>query len=149
MASLEQFIVNINKRAKDVKEGTNKLMRRIALAVDQTVVLETPVDTGRARSNWVVSTGSAFNAEIEPYAPLPQRTDASKKGERANAAGAIEQGQRALGAHDNGQTIFISNNLDYIGDLNRGHSAQAPPEFVQKATQAALAEIRKTRLTEG
>ena len=35
-----------------------------------------------------------------------------------------------------GDTVYISNNLEYIQALNEGHSQQAPAGFVEKAVQA-------------
>jgi hypothetical protein len=141
--SLSQFSRRIRAVGKRVEVNTDKLTRQVALVADQTVVLSTPVDEGRARSNWIVSLGSPALSEREPYAP------GSKLGlsEGGNASGAIAQGQGVIAARKSGQDIFISNNVPYISDLNNGTSAQAPANFVEKAVQVAVSAIRGARIT--
>ena len=144
MAGLGEFSVRIAKRAKGVEVNTNNAIKRLALAIDQAVVLETPVDIGRARSNWTVALGSPHTGQRAPYAP----GDHLGKGEGSNAAGAIQQAQQEILGRKPQQTIFISNNVDYIGILNSSEtrSAQSPPFFVQGAIRAALAEFRRTKV---
>lgn len=114
-----------------------------ALAVDQALVLATPVDKGRARSNWQVSVGRPILAEIEPYAP----GDKLGLGETANASGALEQARAALARDIGEEPIYITNNVEYINVLNAGHSAQAPAGFVEEALAAGLAVVRGMKLT--
>ena len=40
-----------------------------------------------------------------------------------------------------GKMLRITNNVPYIGELNEGHSKQAPPRFVE-ATLLSIPEIR-------
>jgi len=142
VASLKNFSRRIVLLAKKFGANVNKVVKRTAIVVDQTVVLATPVDTGRARSNWIVSTGSPSSSKIEPYAP------GSKLGlgETGNAGGAIAQGHAAVSGRLPGQPIFIVNNLSYIDELNKGHSDQAAAGFVEKAIQAGNAFLRKAKV---
>lgn len=114
-----------------------------ALAADQAVVLATPVDKGRARSNWLVELDAPARTTVEPYAPgLGGNTGG------ANAAAAIAQGQATIALYngDRNTAIAISNNLPYIGRLNEGSSLQAPAGFVEKAVQAAVKQVQGARL---
>lgn len=147
--SFEQFSRRMRVVGSQLPENVNRVVRKVALAVDQTVVMATPVDTGRARSNWVVSLGSPTEREIEPYQPLPKGTDPSKFGESGNARGALEQGKVVIAARRPEQTICITNNVEYIEKLNDGHSAQAPAMFVEQAIDAGIAAVRETRLELG
>lgn len=145
MANLNEFAARIRRIGVLVEKNSEKAVVLTALAVDQAVVLATPVDTGRARSNWVVSVGRPVLAAIEPYAP-------GKKlgiGETANARAALEQGRAALAAPGEKSRVYITNNVQYIGMLNDGHSTQAPAGFVENAVDAARTAIANMKLTEG
>ncbi len=128
MAGFGDFSKRMKAHGANVVKNGNAIKRKAALAVDATVVLATPVDTGRARSNWQVNLNSAADGSIEPYAP-------GKSGSTAgtNAQAALDQGKQVIGTAQPTQAIHITNNLPYIGRLNDGSSAQAPAGFVQTA----------------
>lgn len=129
MASLRAFPSRMRALAKRVEDNTNLLVRRTALVAQRELVLETPVDTGRARSNWFVEIGEPYYDELEPYAP----GENLGTGEAANARAALAQGQAAVKHRRPGQDIYISNNVRYLQYLNNGSSAQAPEGFIQDA----------------
>lgn len=143
MASLEQFSRRIAQIGNGVAVETDKTVRMTALAADQAVVLGTPVDKGRARSNWIVALGAPSRATVEPYA---QGEGGSTGG--ANAQAALAQGQATIAGYSGllHGAISISNNLPYIGRLNAGSSAQAPAGFVEKAVQSAVRAVRRARV---
>ena len=118
-------------------------MRMAALAADQAVVLGTPVDKGRARSNWIVSLGAPSRSTVDPYVP---GKGGSTAGDNANAA--LAQGAAVIGGYSGliHGSIVISNNLPYIGRLNAGSSKQAPAGFVEKAVQSAARAVQKARV---
>lgn len=149
MASLAQFSRNIRKRGSQIENAGTRFTKAVAKRALRALVLATPVDTGRARSNWRVGVGASTTAEIEPYSP-------GKKlgiGERSNANAAIAAGLarinsvRGVSGQGGGlQTaIYITNNTPYIGNLpngrglNDGFSPQASAGFIQ----AALLEARE------
>lgn len=129
--------------ADRVEPGAHKVVQQVALAVDQTVVLATPVDTGRARANWQVQAGVATSDIIEAYSPGKGASTSTE-----NTRAALEQGKIAVSAAQPGQEIHITNNLAYIGALNDGHSAQAPAGFVEEAVAAGVQTIRTARILE-
>lgn len=135
--SLRGFAQRMNVTATAVADNTNKVVRKCALAVDQTVVMATPVDTGRARSNWVVSLDTPATGEIPAYVPGKGQSTAG-----ANAQAAIDQGKEVIDRYNGGVAINITNNLDYIGALNDGSSRQAPANFVEEAVRAGVAAIQ-------
>lgn len=127
MGSFDDFARKMKGQAKAVPENADKLVRRVGLAVDATVVLATPVDTGRARGNWQVETNSIPSGTVEVL---------DKSG-----ALAIEQGKAKIAGYKGGTPsacIAIANNLPYIGKLNDGHSAQAPAGYVEKAIMTGV-----------
>jgi hypothetical protein len=134
----------MSKLASNVRQNASKRVRATALAIDGAVVIATPVDEGRARSNWQVSIDSTIDTVREAYAP---GSEGSTGG--ANARAAIEQGRRAIeGFGPDNKEIHITNNLPYIRPLNDGHSAQAPANFVEQAVAVGVEAGRKIKLLE-
>lgn len=129
---LRQFEVRMKKLGSNVETNADKLMRKVALSVDSTLVSATPVDTGRARSNWVAELGGPA-----AFTNPPMSADEAM----ADAKAVIEQ-------YKGGTDIHLTNNLPYIGALNDGHSAQAPAGFVQTAVLDGVAQIPGTKLLE-
>ena len=121
----------------------DKAVRMAALAADQAVVLGTPVDKGRARSNWIVSLGAPSRTTVDPHVPGEGGSTAG-----ANANAALAQGAAVIGGYSGliHGSIAISNNLPYIGRLNTGYSKQAPAGFVEKAVQSAVRAVQKARV---
>jgi len=130
MADLTTFSRRMAKRAEKFPGGVNKLMQRIAIAVDQAVVLATPVDTGRARSNWMASVG-------EP---------SSETGPAVSANDAIGSAKAIIETSESGKEIHLTNNLPYISPLNDGSSAQAPKNFVEEAVAVGLKQANKFKV---
>lgn len=139
-------LLGLAKRMADiganVERNAPKLVRKVALAVDAAVVIATPVDTGRARSNWIVETGKPATVTIEPYVP-----GAFGSTGPANVAAQLEHAKKILAHVKNGESVYISNNLHYIGKLNDGWSAQAPAGYVESAVRAAATAIAGSQVT--
>jgi hypothetical protein len=141
MASLAQFAKNMKALSVQVEVNTTAEWRKCALAVDQALVSGTPVDTGRARSNWRVTTGSPASGTREPYAPGAKGSTATQ-----NTRAALAEGEQVIKTAPAGSVIYITNNLDYIAALNAGHSAQAPAGFVELAIQAGVNSVKGARI---
>ncbi len=139
---LRQFGRKMKVTGKLVEENGGKLLRKVAVAVDAAVVLATPVDTGRARSNWQVEIGSAPEGVLPPFHP---GAEGSTSGPNAQAA--LAAARRVIEGAVPGDTIHITNNLDYIGRLNDGWSAQAPAGFVEEAVQHGVQQVRNSKIT--
>lgn len=127
MAQMSDLKGILNKAGNSVAANADRLVRRCALATDAAVVIATPVDTGRARSNWQVELGQAATGTVDAL---------DKSGQ-----GAISQGKRVIDGYKSGSTLNITNNLPYIERLNDGWSAQAPAGFVEKAVQIGVNAI--------
>lgn len=127
--------------AEQIPVNCDNMVRKTALAVDQAVVIGTPVDEGRARSNWVVEIGSPADGVIEPYSPGHEASTAAENAQRA-----MDQARSKVAEYEYGRDIHITNNLPYIQRLNDGHSAQAPKNFVEKAAMQAAKIINSTSL---
>lgn len=116
------WTVDPRKFGDQVRISHRQLCQRIALDIDQRLVLATPVDTGRAQSNWLASIGSPRNDEV---------------GAR-DAGSAIAEAAGVINAAPDFPLIYLSNNLPYIRRLNEGSSKKAPAEFVETAVDAAV-----------
>lgn len=129
----QQFAKRMGFLAEKVGANSEKAVRKAAIAADTTVVMTTPVDTGRARANWFATVGLPANLQLD-------NTDPS-------GATAMSQAQAVIAGWKRGQgSIFITNSLPYIVPLEEGSSAQAPNGMTQAAIQAARAELVGYRL---
>lgn len=97
-------------------------------------VASTPVDTGAARSNWIATSGSPSSAVIPPYAP----GNRLGRGEGGNREGAINQIRSAVKSSPPGKDLWLTNNIDYIEDLNAGKSKQTEGGFVERAVEEGV-----------
>lgn len=131
----------MDRLSRQIPVGVKSMVKKTVLAIDQVLVTSTPVDTGRARSNWVVGTGPSTRA-IDAYAP---GEGGSTAGENAQAA--LRQARAFLDSTD-ATTIYISNDLDYIEYLNQGTSAQAPAGFIEEAVQAGIDAVHNSKVLE-
>lgn len=87
----------------------------------------TPVDTGHARANWVPSVGRPFEQEVD-----------------GTSGAAASSGIAEVLAFKLGDGwLYVSNNVPYIQQLNRGHSKKAPALFVEQCVARAQATIER------
>ena len=133
MADLGTFSRRMEVLARRAGTGTDSTVQRVAVLVNQTVVTSTPVDTGRARANWYVG----INRPV---------TEAMQEDKDPGGQQAIQRNNAKIATRKHPQTIYISNNLPYIGRLNEGYSAQAPAFFVQIAVALAVRHVRGARI---
>lgn len=115
--------------AADVEPAVDDTLRKVALVANQTLIMATPVDTGRARANWQVSINTEIDAEVDS----------------TDAQGAMARNAEVIRGYRNGELI-IQNNVHYIGKLNDGWSAQAPAGFVEKALQTAARAVAASKV---
>ncbi len=104
--------------ARKLPSAVNKVMKVAAKAAGSTAIETTRVDTGKARSNWRASLNAPTTGVIPPYAP----GNKLGQGERANALAAKAQQSSVINRFNiiRDQAVFISNNVEYIGQLNDG-----------------------------
>ena len=137
------FAERMRKRAISIEARAQMLQRRVALVVDQAVVLSTPVNTGRARANWQVTVGQPAGGVVDSF---PRGQKGSTGSEAAQQA--INQGRAVIESSVQGAPIVITNNVPYIVPLNEGHSLQAPAAFVELAIQQGVAAVKGTTILE-
>jgi hypothetical protein len=142
MASLSAFATRMSKRAKLVEKRALEIKKLVATTVAASVIDNTPVDTGEARSNWQTSVGSPAAIPRGPYAPGSKGSTGA-----ANSAAAKAQNVAAVAAAGPGDSIHIVNTAKHIAKLNAGSSLQAPAGFVEKAVLDGIMAIKGSKLT--
>lgn len=110
----------------ELEKKSNNLLRGYVLELTSRVKRDTPVDTGRARSNWNVSVAKpdtrTFEAGDERSAYAQQ--DSKKTAENARTASQINFWRGDVG--------WLANGLPYILRLEKGYSqTQAPTGMVR------------------
>jgi len=132
--SFKSFARAIFVRSEEVISGAEETIRKSTIAGLTAVVYATPVDEGRARSNWNVSQNEPDLSIKEPYSPGKDLGI----GEQRNASKTIQIGTEKAQLYKTGQIgNFITNNLEYIVYLENGSSQQAPAGMLQFGIQAA------------
>jgi hypothetical protein len=106
-----------DQQAEKLADRANRAVRMLALEALSRIVLRTPVDTGRARGNWLVGVGDPVRG-YDPEGFDPAGTDT------------IQTGQAILNAAAPGEVLYITNSVPYIVPLEHGHSKQAPAGMV-------------------
>ncbi len=124
----------VDRVMRALNKVTKQLITKLTLDVTANLIATTPVDTGWARANWIPTIGT-------PALPLGSPTSRSEKLSIASAIDAQQQASlvsiSASYSIDQG-SVFITNNVPYIRELNNGTSAQAPRGFVQTAVEKAV-----------
>lgn len=137
---IAKFPSRMNALAKQVKVYKGVVEDVTTRRTVETLVQDTPVDTGEAISNWLVGRGRPRRSIIKPHFPGKGGSTA-----RANRLATVKEASRRVRA---GKTrpIWISNNVPHMEFLNRGSSTQAPAGFIQNALVSAQQAVRRTKV---
>ena len=143
--NFDDFAKRIDRIAVQVEGNVEQAVKDCASAVLRSVVVNTPVDTGMARSNWSPALDRAFDGLFSARVPGEKGATAEE-----NAAATIEAGMPTIEAFDvaANREIHITNNAPHIQPLNDGHSKQAPAGFVQIAVMEGLATVKGAKIVE-
>ena len=110
-ASFKKQFAAVIKRAGDKADS---LVRKVVLDLGNSLIMRSPVDTGRFRSNWQLGVVNV-------------------NGDTSSAPGSDAHGRMAmmLQGWTANQTIYITNSLPYAQRLEYGWSKQAPQGMVR------------------
>lgn len=122
-----KFSDQINSFVKKTKNNLDILVTKITFDIFNRVVLKTPVDTGRARNNWIPSIST-----------IPVTVDNNKVGDRV--AEVIASIINISSSSKPGDIVYLVNNVEYINVLEDGRigkkgSLQAPHGMVKITLQ--------------
>lgn len=97
----------------------------------------TPVDTGWASANWMVTTGSPASGKVPDSGSV-----SSMKGKSMSSLTTLIESDLS-----NVNSIFITNRVSYIELLNNGnHSKQSIPAFIDEAVLRGIYSIKRKRI---
>jgi len=116
------------------RKDIDKWFRLITLGLYKDVIIGTPVDTGRARANWQLAIGSA------PASVLNKTDKGRSKSSSGASSSEVRKANQKMRVRKVGRSVFIANNLGYIGVLEDGHSKQNSG-WVENAMKRAEARI--------
>jgi hypothetical protein len=133
--------VDLTQLGQQFQAQLDGVQKAIADSALTELVMRTPIDTGRAKSNWTVGINSLGSGPIPAHDPGVAGSTFNQ-----NAQQAISDGQAVIATARSGQTINITNNLDYIRKLNDGSSVQAPAGFVEDAVVIAIHSVPNIRI---
>lgn len=139
--TLKAFAKALGIRTAKMRRETTINVRKAALAVHQTAVLTTPVDTGYVRSKWMVTIN----------VPVTVVDNAESRGPLiADATGiAMSQGAQAINSWQGVGSIFVNNAVFYSSILDNGSSVQAPTGMTDHAIAAGRRVLRDLKLLKG
>lgn len=135
---------------RQIVTTVNRVAREAARQGGGYLASDTAVDTGEARSNWVMTIDQPFESTIPPYAPYPKlgnaAASAGRKAETANLSAVQAQHAAASFAFDcsRNRSMIIRNNVDHIGLIEQGHSPQTGPGLLARGVDIAKASIAGT-----
>lgn len=117
----------VARAIKKLRGATQAELQGTLFGCASRIIKGTPVDTGRARGNWIPSIGSV---------PLGVSS-------LNDASGALMDTAEVTNRIKMGDTFFLTNNLPYIQRLEYGSSKQAPRGMVRRAIRQTIAELGK------
>ncbi len=125
---ISDFSLGIDIEMRELEEDVSLITKKTAIDLYGRIISKTPVDSGRAQNSWFIKEGSPDESVLEEgeYGEL----DSGSATAKANAD---------LGKLGKYPTVFITNNLEYIGYLEDGSSTQAPSGMVS----LSMEEVKK------
>jgi len=144
MPSLLEFARRMDKLGSRVESNAIALAKNVSLDITKLVVINTPIDKGTAKSNFIISIGDSFEGKIAAHSPGKGGSTAS-----ANITITTEEAALALSSYKGGKPIHLTNNLPYIVRLNENYSDQAQSGYIQLQVLKVRKGIKSYKLTEG
>lgn len=125
---------------ENIDREVGEMLVLISTAVHVEVVTATPVDTGRARTGWSLAIG-APDSYVPPEDIYPNMQSGGARATATRDAYNILRPLLAQGA-DVYTSVFDTNAVPYIEELNAGSSRQAPSDYVSRAVTVVTQMIR-------
>lgn len=113
----ESFARDLATLVEKTKADIDTVHRKVCLDLHRSLVMKSPVDTGRFRGNWQIGVGAVNPTKDSAVDP--------------SGEAAIGRVEGALQSVKVGGVIFLTNSLPYAQPLEYGHSKQAPGGMVR------------------
>lgn len=120
-----------------LEDFVEKVMKELGTGLHTNLREDTPRDTGYAENNWVANTGTAFKGT----AGTREEAEAGKLDFAPRIAGLAKIMAYKISFKVGRGEIHLTNNVDYIIDLNTGTSKQAPALFVEMAIDRTIRQV--------
>lgn len=128
-----RFSRNIKKRGDEVLNSATEMVRVATKGALASLVRNTKVDTGRARSSWEVGVGVPAGGNRQPFFPYRKGSKADGLGasETANANATIAEGTARINAVRGVRfaglrtALYISNRVPYLNKALLGGGIEA------------------------
>jgi hypothetical protein len=130
----KQFLEDLRGNVGAYREKKLGEIRTVLFAAYQEILVGSPVDTGRFRSNWMLSLGAPSDKTVEAITAY-EKEQPMTSAEATNIKDTLSK----LG--DGHSSVFISNNLPYARRLEEGHSTQNEG-FVERAVANATNRLK-------
>jgi hypothetical protein len=113
------FTLDLKRFTEKEGEARDDIVSGIEIELFNSVIRDTPVDTGRLRGNWFPSVGAEGNETSEDIDPTGQQ--------------AQQRSTAFVSGLSGGRLTYLTNNLPYAVPIEFGHSAvKAPAGMVRK-----------------
>ena len=112
-----QFHIDLTAIVEKTKLRIDDVVQKATFDIFRSVILKSPVDTGRFKANWQSSVGSYASISIDATDPSGTST--------INAMASVALSTKA------GNIVYLTNNLPYATFLEYGGSIQAPSGMVR------------------
>lgn len=128
MATEGTLYMDVSKWVRKAKGNTSAVVRKIVFDLGARVIMRTPVDTGRARANWMFSIGTPDRSTTDAL----DTTTGTNSGGVGNSVAKANL-STALANYDpfKNPIIYFTNSVPYIGKLEYGSSKQAPQGMIR------------------
>ena len=114
---MAKFSAQLKAFNKNIRQKAQRRLSKLSSQVVFGVFDRTPVDTGRARSNWIASVGQPVVQDVIEPVPGKPAINILKSRDKIKAF---------LPQNKLGSLLWLSNNVYYTYQLEHGHSNQAP-----------------------
>lgn len=121
---MDSFTLDLQRFRLKTEQQISQAVRKIVLDLHTSIVMRSPVDTGRFRANNSVSLHNLGK-------------DATFEVDKEGTA-TISRGGQVLAHYELGDTLFIYNNVGYALALEYGHSKQKAPHGIYRISVQEL-----------
>jgi hypothetical protein len=128
MAKLSDLVKQMEELEVSLPALMAKAKAAVGRAMVNSLIENTPVDTSQALSNWKVAWGNPDRQVIAPYFRGIYGTTFIESGLEAKS-----QAAEVLGFPQENKSLFLSNNVDYIEQLDAGTISEQDGLFVEAA----------------
>lgn len=117
-----QYKKDIRGWVKGMKASILDFKNAVSVEMHTRIVQGTPIDTGRAKASWNINPGTA---DESVYPVVPENAKLPREVAHAEAFS-----KHPIAFKTKNPITVISNNLDYIVELENGKSRQSPPGYM-------------------